>query len=60
MAQTRLVGSARVRRIDTDGTLVDADDNDDFSVINCFANSLFRQVECQLNGTGNISTVSIH
>ena len=39
---------------------MDADDNDDFSVINCFANSLFRQVECQLNGTGNISTVSIH
>ena len=46
MPHTRLEGCLEIER--ENGTAMDA--NDDFSVCNMYPNSIFKQVECQVNG----------
>ena len=46
MPHTRLEGCLEIEREDGE----EFEEEDDFSVCNMFPNSIFKQVECQVNG----------
>ena len=58
---TRLRGKAKIVKI-VDGKETPCTSSDDYSVVNCFGNSLFKQVECSLNNVelADQSTATSH